>query len=439
MIAKRMVQYCKAHNFDKDDSHLVRIFAALRSHLCKARGKSDGSMFDIFDVQDTATRMKKLSDLQFLQRELNTWGVTEVVLTAIATHPAGSEGNAADEGLELLQEMALYGNVVVQNAIMDWVNFYDKDNNLMQYFRERLLLSQETIRLRKQITKVDFEPLTEQEREEFVNAQQTYKMLKTLCEGHNLTCQEMLRVQPLINAADVNVVALAADFVVYQAEDGMALKRMEDLEVELVFDALECLIEMVQGPCGGNQEVICAHTPLINLLDTIIGSPFHGRVSKDLRLKVKANAVSLLASCKVYLRLPIPKLLTTIDSSEHDARCALFITATQQASRAATTFLATRPSPRRSYPRPWRCCASTSPPCTLAPPKIWPARRCKLRAPTAVAPARRQQEATATTPSRWACRRRRIAWTRSWPRSATSRPSTPSSPACRVSARSSMR
>ena len=60
--------------------------------------------------------------------------------------------------------------------------------------------------------------------------------------------------------------------------------------------SLECLIEMVQGPCGGNQELICSDASLITALDTIISSPFHGRVSKDLRLKVKANAVSLLAS-----------------------------------------------------------------------------------------------------------------------------------------------
>ena len=190
----------------------------------------------MFEIQDAEVRRAKLEEYKALQQELNSWGVTEVVLMAIATHPAGDEGNAADEGLELLQEMALYGNRVVQDFLIDWINVMDKDSKLLTHFKERILLSMDIVRARKTRSKADFLTMTPVEREEYVNAQQSYHLLKTLCEGHNLTCQNILREQPQHQGADVNVVQTAVDFLVYLAEDGASLKRMENLEVELLFD-----------------------------------------------------------------------------------------------------------------------------------------------------------------------------------------------------------
>ena len=77
-----VLTYCQAHMFDTDDRPLVRIFAALKSHLNKARGKNDGTIFDIFDIVDPTQRKRKLAHLQHLQRQLNNWGATEGALKA---------------------------------------------------------------------------------------------------------------------------------------------------------------------------------------------------------------------------------------------------------------------------------------------------------------------------------------------------------------------
>jgi hypothetical protein len=42
-IVDRMVQYLKAHNFDKDESNCIRIVTAFRFHLVKARCTDDGA------------------------------------------------------------------------------------------------------------------------------------------------------------------------------------------------------------------------------------------------------------------------------------------------------------------------------------------------------------------------------------------------------------
>ena len=244
-----------------------------------------------------------------------------VAADSMASHPAGVEGNAADEALELLKEMCLYGNAVVQGTIIDWINVMDKDLKLLQHFEQRFLLSSEAIHARKQRNKTvtSFTPLTSAEREEYQNATQTYQMLKEFCEGHNLACQNMLRDQPM-HQGTVNVVQIAVDLMVFLADDVAALKMMEDLEVELVYNALECLIEMVQGPCSGNQELMGADARLLNALDTIMVSQFHPRISRIWCLRVKVNAVSLLASCKSLRTHPTPGRYNNTEEGRKERR-----------------------------------------------------------------------------------------------------------------------
>lgn len=38
------MRYAKAHNFDKDETCLIRIFNVLMAHLLKSRGKDDGAL-----------------------------------------------------------------------------------------------------------------------------------------------------------------------------------------------------------------------------------------------------------------------------------------------------------------------------------------------------------------------------------------------------------
>jgi hypothetical protein len=190
----------------------------------------------------------------------------------------------------------------VQNAVTTYLEEQDKDNHVLSHLKGRMLETMFVLHERKNRVKVAFAPMQQRQVEEYVNAQQTYKLLTTLCEGHNAAVQNALREQPHGNGPDVNLVRSGGqlpgvvDLLLAQVESAQSLKRMEELEVALLCDGLDCLSELVQGPCPQNQELVCLHPGVVNALDMVLGSPFHGRVSRGARLSVKVKALALLAS-----------------------------------------------------------------------------------------------------------------------------------------------
>ena len=306
MIVQRMVRYCRAHNYDKDESRVIRIFNALHSHLRKVRGLGDGTVYDLQQLTNLRRRSQKLEEMAQVQNELNRLGVTNAALTAVATHPAGIEGNAADVGLELLQELILYGNATVQNAIIDYMHAVDKDSHVLNYLKGRMVSSLFVINERKARTKRRFRPMNELQKEEYVNAQQTFQLLKGLCEGHNASCQNMLREQPQ-HQGDVNVIKFAAEMVTSQAEDANALRRME--EGKFFFSTRSMHSRRRSRARARRGRTSSARIRAISTMDAILGSPFNAHVSKETRLDVKTTALTLLAGRSNEPLLPSSTLI----------------------------------------------------------------------------------------------------------------------------------
>jgi hypothetical protein len=137
----------------------------------------------------------------------------------------------------------------------------------MTHLELRMRGSAQSIELRKERTQSKFEHMTEDAREAYENAKQTFEIMKMLCEGHNEETQNILRAQPA--STDINTVATAANLVSLLCDTSNSLRAMEDAEVELVVSGLDCLIELVQGPCVGNQELLANLDGFIPALDRV--------------------------------------------------------------------------------------------------------------------------------------------------------------------------
>jgi hypothetical protein len=66
----------------------------------------------------------------------------------------------------------------------------------MTHLELRMRGSAQSIELRKERTQSKFEHMTEDAREAYENAKQTFEIMKMLCEGHNEEAQNILRAQP---------------------------------------------------------------------------------------------------------------------------------------------------------------------------------------------------------------------------------------------------
>ena len=317
MLVDRMLKYLKMHNYDKDESSCIRIMNLFLNHVLKGRSNLDGSERNFGEMKESEQRFFKAR-----QNNLNSKGVTLAVLNAISTHVANVEGNLADEAVEVLKELLFAGNLAVQNEVKYYVSSIDHDNKFLSHMKARMEHSLFAIKERKEKTSTHFVIMDEVARGEFENAEQTFDALSELCEGHNIEMQDVLRYQEY-HTTEVNLVALAAHMFVIQCETNACLKRMEEAEFNLVISNLDFLTECVQGklpmiailctkyfymksnahlhytgPCSGNQELLIMKcVGFVACLDKLLQSPFHSRISIAVRVKVKAVALQLLASC----------------------------------------------------------------------------------------------------------------------------------------------
>ena len=72
---------------------------------------------------------------------------------------------------------------------------------------------------------------------------------------------------------------------------------MEEVEVQLLLSTLDALVELIQGPCSSNQDLVAEHGELVEALDFIMDSKLHERVGLDTSLFVRARSLNVLVSC----------------------------------------------------------------------------------------------------------------------------------------------
>lgn len=157
--------------------------------------------------------------------------------------------------------------VVLQAAVVEFVTHDDRDNKFLLHLEHRIRASTGAVALRKERTASGFEHMSDENREAYRNAAQTFLTMKALCEGHNEAAQNVLRRQA--SGTDVNTVAAAARLVSLLCDTSASLRAMEEAEVELVVFGLDLLVEVVQGPCVGNQELLATLDGFVPALDKV--------------------------------------------------------------------------------------------------------------------------------------------------------------------------
>ena len=288
-----MVSYVKSHNFDEDETVNIQIFTIFKNHLLKARTEEDGTLVGFDDMEDEMYEGYKEK-----QSNLNSLGVTDLALVAIATHRAGIEGNLADEALEVLMEITMAGNPAAQKSVADHVQMIDRDGRVWNHLKERMIISKEIIVERNACVTEKFERMDSPVVKEYGNCGQTFNVLQQLTEGHNATNQDLLREQPT-HSGEINLITMVCDMLVTQCSNKKLVKAMQREALDLVCDTLDCMVEVLQGPCPGNQELIANHPAMavISNIIEIVDFPNLQEHELDVIGDVKNKAIMMVASC----------------------------------------------------------------------------------------------------------------------------------------------
>eukprot|EP00615_Pteridomonas_danica_P011890 CAMPEP_0114363634 /NCGR_PEP_ID=MMETSP0101-20121206/26762_1 /TAXON_ID=38822 ORGANISM="Pteridomonas danica, Strain PT" /NCGR_SAMPLE_ID=MMETSP0101 /ASSEMBLY_ACC=CAM_ASM_000211 /LENGTH=1145 /DNA_ID=CAMNT_0001510471 /DNA_START=4503 /DNA_END=7937 /DNA_ORIENTATION=+ len=289
MIVDRLVEFTKAHNFDKDESNIIRVHNVFKNHILKSR--SDGNR--VLETSDMDSH--QIDVYREVQASLDEKGVTQIALMAIATHTPGLRNTAAVSAIELLQEMLYTGNVQVQESVLNYIEQIDKDSRLLKHLRGRLQESTRIVRERSEQIRSGFIEMTRDQILEYEEAEQTLHLLSEMMEGHNLSLQNIIRTQPL-QSADVDLLKMVFDLLDFQASQSHLLKRMGTACVGLLISTLDFIVESMQGPCDGNQIALVSSEATMAAVKNILQSNFSKRLDQPTIMKLKAKGILVIAA-----------------------------------------------------------------------------------------------------------------------------------------------
>ena len=128
----------------------------------------------------------------------------------------------------------------------------------------------------------------------------TAKFLQLLCEGHNLTMQNLLRVQSHRGHQAVDFIEVVCTTLVslVQARQGRLLirRKMECKTEALIFMVLgyllDTVIELIQGPCRANQMVLLKTAFVVSVLEPLVVE--HSGMEEEEQQQVRAKSVICL-------------------------------------------------------------------------------------------------------------------------------------------------
>jgi hypothetical protein len=204
-----------------------------------------------------------------MQNKFDSWGVTEMAIDVISN----SECDATIIGaMELLIELLTGGNLTVQTTIFDYLT----SNRNCEFFtsmRERIKGAAAAAKLKRKIAKArkvvagrggdggdgddggdDFDPI----RMDLVG-----NVLQLFAEGHNLEMQNLMRDQHMFSFKESsNLINEAVKLLGVVGKNELVIVNMNDGDAEDMGKVLEFLIEVMQGPCRKNQELLVS-SPMV--------------------------------------------------------------------------------------------------------------------------------------------------------------------------------
>ena len=285
-VVDRMMRFVSDHNFDPIDVNVTRIYGVLLASLMRGRSNEDGSerhLSDLSAFEEAAYREK--------QNFLSSRRATQMTCSSIATHSPG--GKVAEASIDLLGELLNDGNVNVQQAVYLTV-CTDAEGKFLIHMRRRLDESEDAIQERHKRTEFTFNSMDRRLKLRYEKTIGTLSFFRKLVEGHFIELQNFLRVQPN-SSISINIVDAGLKLFTSMAENLQLLRRMEDVELDLLSVVLDMLAEFCFGPCHENQDELSKDEGFLNALDKVLQSGFHARNNKLLVLQVKSKAI--LAIC----------------------------------------------------------------------------------------------------------------------------------------------
>lgn len=84
---------------------------------------------------------------------------------------------------------------------------------------------------------------------------------------------------------------MVSDLLVTQCHNSVLVRRMQREQLELVAQTLDCLVEVLQGPCVGNQDFIANH-PAMGIVKNILMETEFPNVHDDERVVVSQVGTS---------------------------------------------------------------------------------------------------------------------------------------------------
>ena len=249
-------------------------------------------LMDVFDLspEDLATFRHK-------QNELNRLGVTTLLAAVVTARGGGGDGGGGGGGgslwsgfgsanagsvlvgggsgawslpevaTELFVELLNGGNARVQQTLYDHLVQRDRESRLLRHVAGQLDRSTEALAEAKRNGWLGSGVA------ERVNAAGEHceavatscRFLQLLCEGHFAPFQNYLRCQPMHPGGDVNLVTTIAALLALLCDSAFAISRFTPPELALVSQLMNTLVEMMQGPCGGNQELVARSDVVVSV------------------------------------------------------------------------------------------------------------------------------------------------------------------------------
>jgi hypothetical protein len=213
------------------------------------------------------------------QSQLNELGVT-VLLSHLISDLANNlkPGGLPSLAIKLFTELLNAGNSDVQECLFAHLVEGDDEGKLILYLEGRLIRGFDAMADAKKrgVIGSNNEAMMEDIQETYDLLMQTARFLQLLCEGHHLGFQDYMRTQPMHTASHVNLVKVAANIVVLLCDSSYIVSRFTNMEISLVSQLLKFLIESMQGPCTGNQDLL-GKSDVIASMNSIICA----RIMKD--------------------------------------------------------------------------------------------------------------------------------------------------------------
>lgn len=227
------------------------------------------------------------------QMQLLGLGAMRLVCVLFSTSEhTGVRTQAILLGIALL----LGGNSEGQKALLVYMQ-QDIANQMVSVLRQDLVLLFQAVR-REQQSGLDATVLSSEEyivdaahRQPFQRLVDLLRFLQLACEGHCRELQDHLReqwVNMALHGKSFNFVRVAAELL------GQYVQFAGDDNVALGLQLLDTLIETVQGPCHGNQQVLAQPSVLETCRFLLLPLPIG--LKSEAQSQLKAKTVTLLLS-----------------------------------------------------------------------------------------------------------------------------------------------